>query len=177
MRTLARMRRDTPVPGHAERSRSTAQAMVEFALVAPIFFLMIFGIIEGGRFILFYETLNNAVREGARYAIVHGSNSSCPSGPMPPGMSAPGGCYDPAGDKVTTQVKSTAFGVLGSGVAVSTCWDPVVAADGSCTDGGLGNGRDSQVRVTGTFTYRPLVPLVPLPAITMNAESNLVINN
>jgi Flp pilus assembly protein TadG len=169
--------RMTPTVDGARRRRSIGQAMVEFALVAPIFFLMIFGIIEGGRFILFYETLNNAVREGARFAIVHGSNSSCPSGPMPPGMSAPGGCYDLPGNNVTAQVKSTAFGVLGAGVSVSTCWDPVIAADGTCTNGGLGNGRDSQVRVTGAFTYRPLVPLVPLPAITITAESNLVINN
>src|SRR5690242_12105624 len=68
------------------------QAMVEFALVAPIFFLLLFAIIEGGRFIFYYETLNNATREGARYAIVHGSNAKCPagpSGPMPPGIAAP----------------------------------------------------------------------------------------
>ncbi len=51
------------------------QALVEFALVAPIFFLILFAIIEGGRFILYYETLNNATREGARYAIVNGANS------------------------------------------------------------------------------------------------------
>ena len=44
--------------------------------------------IEGGRFILYYETLNNATREGARYAIVNGANALCtassgPTGPMP----------------------------------------------------------------------------------------------
>jgi len=31
--------------------------MVEFALVAPLFFLLLFGIIEAGRFIFYYETL------------------------------------------------------------------------------------------------------------------------
>ena len=50
--------------------------MVEFALVAPLFFLLLFGIIEAGRFIFYYETLNNATREGARYAIVNGANST-----------------------------------------------------------------------------------------------------
>ncbi|HET7474069.1 MAG TPA: TadE/TadG family type IV pilus assembly protein [Candidatus Limnocylindrales bacterium] len=163
---------------HAHRRRhSRAQALVEFSLVAPIFFLMIFAVIEGGRFILYYQTLNNAVREGARYAIVHGSNSFCPSGPMPPGSSTPGGCYDASGANVAQQVRTTAFGVLGTGVTVTTCWDPVIASDGSCTNGGLGNGRDSEVRVTGVYTYRSLVPIVPLPAISISAESNLVINN
>lgn len=152
-------RRRVPIPG---------QALVEFALVAPIFFLLLFGIIEGGRFILYYQTLNNATREGARYAIVHGSNSNCPSGPMPPGQTAPGGCYDAAGANVVQQVKDTAFGVLGAGVMVTPEWpDPP----------GLGNGRDADVIVRASYTYNTLVPLIPLPPITITAESRLVINN
>ena len=124
-----------------------------------------FGIIEGGRFILYYQTLNNATREGARYAIVHGSNSYCPSGPMPPGKSAPAGCYDPPGAKVVQQVKDTAFGVLGPAVVVTPEWGPT------------GNGRDSDVNVRASYTYGTLLPLVPLPPITITAESRLVINN
>lgn len=155
---------NTPNPTSRRPTRQAGQALVEFALVAPIFFLLLFGIIEGGRFILYYETLNNAAREGARYAIVHGSNSFCPSGPMPPGDTAPA-CYDPTGAKVIQQVKDTAFGVLGSGVAVTPTWGPT------------GNGRDSDVQVLATYTYRAIVPIVPLPPITINAESRLVINN
>jgi hypothetical protein len=143
---------------------SKGQALVEFALVAPIFFLLLFGIIEGGRFIFYYQTLNNATREGARYAIVHGSNSFCPSGPMPPGETAPA-CYDLPGVNVVQQVKDTAFGALGNGVTVTPVWGPA------------GNGRDSEVTVSGSFTYGALIPLVPLPPITISAESTLVINN
>jgi hypothetical protein len=138
--------------------------MVEFALVAPIFFLLIFGLIEGGRFILYYHALNNATREGARYAIVHGSNSFCPSGPMPPGSATPPGCYDPSGAKVVQAVKDSAFGLLGTGVTVVPTWPS-------------DNARDSEVSVQATYTYRALVPIVPLPAITITAESTLVINN
>ena len=142
-------------------------AMVEFALVAPIFFLLLFGIIEGGRFIFYYETLNNATREGARYAIVHGSNARCPngpSGPMPPGVSAPG-CHDAAGAKVVQRVRDSAFGVLGAGVTVTPTWGPT------------GNGRNSPVKVAASYTYNTLIPILPLPSITITAESNLVINN
>lgn len=149
-------------------SLATGQALVEFVLVAPIFFLLLFSIIEGGRFILYYQTLNNAAREGARYAVVHGSNSRCPSGPMPPGQAAPLGCYDPTGANVVKQVKDSAFGVLGSAVVVEPEWpDPP----------GLGNGRDADVKVRATYTYSTLIPLVPLPPITITAESRLVINN
>jgi hypothetical protein len=108
--------------------------------------------------------LNNAAREGARYAIVHGSNSSCPSGPMPPGDPAPGGCYDPPGANVVQRVKDTAFGILGPTVVVTPTW------------GALGNGREADVNVTAEYTYGTLVP-IPFPAITMRAESSLVINN
>ena len=78
-------------------------ALVEFALVAPIFFLLMLGIIEAGRFILYYQTLANATREGARYAIVHGANSYCPSGPMPVGVNPPLGCYDATGARIAFQ--------------------------------------------------------------------------
>jgi hypothetical protein len=146
------------------RSRRYGQALVEFALVAPVFFLLLFAIIEGGRFILFYQSLNNATREGARYAIVHGSNSSCPSGPMPPGDPTPLGCYDLPGDNVIQRVKDAAFGVLGPSVLVTPTW------------GALGNGREADVTVSAAYTYTTLVPL-PLPPITITAESRLVINN
>ncbi len=49
------------------------QAMVEFALVLPIFFLIIGGIIDFG-WIFHHQTIaNNACREGARYAAIHSS--------------------------------------------------------------------------------------------------------
>ena len=134
--------------------------MVEFALVAPMFFLVLFGIIEAGRFIFYYETLNNATREGARYAIVNGANTiGCPTGPPAPGSTA----CDTAGDDVRDRVRNAAFGVLNP-ITVDPLWLP-------------DNGRGSTVTVSATFTYRALVPLVPLPPITINAESSLVINN
>jgi len=132
---------------------------VEFALVVPWFFLMLFGIIEAGRFIYYYETLSNATREGARYAIVNGANTlGCPSGPPAPGTS---GC-DVAGNNVVARVRQSALGM--AGVGVTPTWAP-------------DNGRGSTVRVDATYTYRSLIPIVPLPQITVNAESTLVVNN
>jgi Flp pilus assembly protein TadG len=51
------------------RNRQGAAA-VEFALVAPVFFLMVFGIFEFGRAIMVQQVLSNAAREGARVAIL-----------------------------------------------------------------------------------------------------------
>jgi Flp pilus assembly protein TadG len=46
-----------------------SQAIVEFAIIAPVLFLLLFGIIDFGRVIYYYVTLNQAVNEGARTAI------------------------------------------------------------------------------------------------------------
>jgi hypothetical protein len=46
-----------------------SQALIEFALIAPVLLLLIFGIIDIGRAIFFYDTLTHAAREGARAAV------------------------------------------------------------------------------------------------------------
>jgi hypothetical protein len=46
-----------------------AQALAEFALIAPLLCLLIFGIIDGARMMQSYVTIQGAAREGARYAV------------------------------------------------------------------------------------------------------------
>ena len=52
------------------------QALVEFALIVPLFVLITIGIFEGGRAIYTYSALANAVNEGLREAIVHQDNAA-----------------------------------------------------------------------------------------------------
>ena len=49
------------------------QALVEFAVIFPFIILLMIGLIDVGRALLAYSTLNNAVREGTRIAVVGGS--------------------------------------------------------------------------------------------------------
>jgi Flp pilus assembly protein TadG len=46
-----------------------SQALIEFALVSPVLLLLLFGVIDLGRAIFYYDTLNHAAREGARVAV------------------------------------------------------------------------------------------------------------
>lgn len=46
------------------------QAMVEFALILPVFLLFFFGLTELGRAVWLYNTLSHVAREGSRFAIV-----------------------------------------------------------------------------------------------------------
>jgi Flp pilus assembly protein TadG len=50
------------------RATRRAAAALEFALIAPIFLLLILGIVEFGRVLMVEQILVNAAREGARQA-------------------------------------------------------------------------------------------------------------
>ncbi len=54
--------------GRARHARR-GQSLVEFALVAPLFFLLVFGITDFGRLFFTQETLQFALREAGRYAV------------------------------------------------------------------------------------------------------------
>jgi hypothetical protein len=45
-----------------------SQALIEFALVSPVLLLLLFGVVDLGRAIFYYDTINHAAREGARVA-------------------------------------------------------------------------------------------------------------
>jgi Flp pilus assembly protein TadG len=52
-------------PGEANRG----QSLVEFAMVVPLFFLLIFGMIDIGRAFFVQVTLQNAMRQAGRFAV------------------------------------------------------------------------------------------------------------
>ncbi len=58
------------------RARRAGAAAVEFAIVAPIFLLLLAGMIEFGQAFRVEHALSNAARRGARAAIVEGASGS-----------------------------------------------------------------------------------------------------
>lgn len=114
-----------------------AQGIVEFALVLPVFLLLVFGIIDLGRMVWMENTLAFAAREGTRYAIVHGSYSSAPCGPGSATYTPPD--QDTA---VTAAVLRYAIGV--PNVTVAAQW-----LDGD-------NNRNSRVAVDVYSDFMPL---------------------
>jgi hypothetical protein len=148
--------------GTRTRTKSRGQAIVEFALVAPLFFLALFAIIEFGWYVYQVQTLNDAAREGTRYAIVHGSTSLCPSGPLP--GAATNWC-DPSGAKVQAAVRNYAVGLNSAAIAFPTMsWNP-------------DDGRASIFTLVVQANFQPLIPWVPLPTITIQGGSSDVIQH
>lgn len=56
------------------RKEEHGQALVEMALVLPLFLLLLFGVMEMGRVGYSYITVSNAAREGGRIATVGGTD-------------------------------------------------------------------------------------------------------
>lgn len=60
-----------PLHSRSVQNRNHGQALVEFALLVPLVVLIIVGVFDLGRAFLITLTLQNAAREGARYATRH----------------------------------------------------------------------------------------------------------
>lgn len=112
---------------------------VEFAIVAPIFLIMVLGIIEVGRAFWIKSTLQYAVEEAGRYVMVNTSAT-------------------------TSQVQTYAQGYLPSSLSAAS-----VSALQETT------GSVTFMSITASYSFQTIVPLVPLPAVTLNAKSRVPI--
>ena len=107
------------------------QALVEFALVAPLLFLMIGGIITLGIGVFYQQQLTNAAREAARYAAIHSETAQCPTvsnleprGSMLPPEVPDYDCDPPnlRWPKMTSHARGQVWGLDRSQVHVAACW-------------------------------------------------------
>jgi Flp pilus assembly protein TadG len=58
------------------KTRARGQELIEYALLVPIFLLILAVITDLGRITYSYSTIINAAREGARYGIINPSDSA-----------------------------------------------------------------------------------------------------
>lgn len=122
---------------------SAGQSLLEFALTLPLLLLLTVGILDFGLAVWHHSTLAGAVREGTRYALVHGSDSSNPAGPGSASYSAPD--RDSAVEAV---VQGYAFGMAPNRLTVSSTWP-----DGT-------NNAGSRVTVQASYHYVPLTTMI-----------------
>ena len=136
----------------------SGSAMIEFALLAFTFVMLLLGVVEMGRMVLVYTTVANAARAGARYAIVHGNDrtGSGLDGPSSPTSNA----------SIQTVVKNYA-----SAGTVNTA---VLTINVSYPNGN--NLAGSPVAVTVSYPYDPLITFFnPLLSDTLSSTSEGVI--
>jgi Flp pilus assembly protein TadG len=155
----------------ADRLRGVASergaAMVEFALVAPLLFLLLFGMLDFGKAFNYWNVEQQMANEGARLAAVNGNGTwTCPDGTP---ASLPNFIKCQAVNSELRNGSAQPNGSLPSGVTV--CVRRVVSGSGPLPAG-------VPVRVTATVTYRwmPLRRLYGLAnatAIQINGEATM----
>jgi Flp pilus assembly protein TadG len=135
------------------RRRSRGQALVEFALVFPIFLLVLVAIVDMGRAVFAYNTITNAAREGARLGIVNQDTASITTRATRQTQVA-----ETAAPNVTVQIKESTPNA-----------DP--ATNANCAPIAVG----CVVIVTYQTTYTPITPIVGRilfgSGVTMTAKS------
>ena len=65
------------------RARQDGQALVEFALIAPLLLMLVFGIIYFGIGLNYWLDMNRVANQGARQAAVNHWPTQCPRGEAP----------------------------------------------------------------------------------------------
>jgi len=85
------------------RNKGRAQGLVEFALVLPVFLLILFGIFDAGRLIVTYNALANSARAGARVAIVNQSPAGSTTCDTTSATAWPKGCAIASGTGANVQ--------------------------------------------------------------------------
>jgi Flp pilus assembly protein TadG len=150
---------------HIKRRAAAGQAMTEFALVLPLLLLLMFGVIEAGRLLVIYSSVQAASREAARYASAAGVT---PSG-MP--------CYymdtagiQAAGNRIALMVGATVNAPTYDHGPVSS-GSPVTFTPASCGDVALGD----RVNIFVSAVYNPMLGLTPLHPFTISATTSRTI--
>ena len=147
--------------------RARGQSMVEFAILAPVLFVLLLASIDLGRAVYIYNSISDAAREGTRAAIPFDS-------PLP------------SSGTVVTAVQSK----LGGGFGLST--DPCAGqpVSGTCPttptspnsgyiwfSSGIGAYGRQPVTVKISFRFQPWIPVVRDAAgngVVITAESTMV---
>lgn len=131
------------------------QALTEFALIAPLFFMVFFGIIILGIAVFYQQQVVNAAREGARYAALHSATARCPTvsnlTPHAHLLPLPNSYHecDVPGERwphMTAAARSHLFGMNAAGLQLTACWSGYWTKDTS----GAWAAHDAAAEDSGT---------------------------
>ena len=134
-------------------NRRAGQAVVEFALILPVFLLMLFGAIEFGRAYYTVHLLTNAAREGARTGALPDKVESDVQGAVNDFLN--GAAL--SGSWTTTAVAQDSEGTARAGLVDSLEGDRVyvtVAHNFSVLSGSLLPGFSGTVQLRGRCVFR-----------------------
>jgi TadE-like protein len=133
----------------------TAESMIGFALSASVLFTFIFGLTTMCLAFYTYQAISELAREGARYAVVHGS--SCET--------STGSSCEVTASQVNTYVQDLGFPNVGGGTMTVNTTYP---------DGGEAPDAD-RVEVTVSYAFPWNIPFIGSRNISMSSASEMYI--
>jgi Flp pilus assembly protein TadG len=132
---------------HSDRGRG--QALVEFALVVPLFLLLVAGMVDFGMGLASSIAVTNAAREGARLGII-----------------------TPNATAIDNRARAIALGLDQTKVTVtSTCSRPAGSSPSTCTLGTWKAGDSVVVKVD--YNYQMIWPLAMGNTINMSSSAQM----
>lgn len=140
-----------------KRNRDGGQSLVEFALVFPVFMLVLAGILDFGFMLYSRMTVINAAREGARIAVTAKDPLTIPS-------------------LVDSTVISVSSAVAVANLSDSIVCVPLVSASCDFVAGGKPDPQPGDaVKVTVSYGYRTFFPLFFGTTVNMSSTVQMVL--
>ncbi len=127
--------------------RARAQSMVEFAMVLPLFVLLMFALVDFSRLLFTYISLANGAREAARSAAIVANPSATVVNAFN-NFTLVLGAMNPATDSIELDFHDQG----GSSVGSVTCTLPMTPA--SCTIPARTSASDGYVEVEATYRFQ-----------------------
>jgi len=144
----------TPSPEVTPRRKG--QALIEFALLVPLVFLLAVNAVNFGGFLYAWITVAAAARSGAQYMVL----SSASPGPATPATQT----------QITNLVTNDITSLLNrSSLVVSICTNGTTAANSCTTLSDPEAPTYTLATVDVTYTYAPFIPLFAFPGMHISA--------
>jgi Flp pilus assembly protein TadG len=166
-----------------KRRRTRGQSLVEFALVLPVFLLLIFGIIDLGRFVYMNSTISQAAREAARVASVEASwiGSSRADCNQPAGPVCPANVNAFKADVLAAANREMApFGSIAAADLYTSCaaTAPTPVTTQTCGAAAADRAPGNLVAVRTVITFRPITPIISsiVSSVITSGSATMVIN-
>ena len=158
---------------HAAKSKQLLRrdeegsSLVEFALSASVFFMMLIGIMEMSVLLFTFHFVSEAAREGSRYAMVRGNTSytNCPAASSPCATSQ---------SAIQTYVRGlTLVGLNPANMTVTATYS-AFPAGGTCTPNANCENAGNLVTVRVTYAYPLNLPFVRAGTLGLGKNSNTI---
>ena len=166
------------------RKKSRGQAVVEFAIILPVFLLLTLGVVDMARLFTAYVALTNGVSNAALYAAQNSALKWCAITPVvgvdvacPAGTTAAQQALNPNNIGYQLRLEATGLNMVDVLMAVPQCLPTGTVTLVNCTP--PVSGTYSQVKIAASYRVNMFTPLIQVilgsPYVNMSASTSAAV--